>query len=193
MRWTKAALAAFAIAAFGQAAQAEDKRIAVFSPQTSFTLPVIAREGRDYVGLVEVLEPLGNVSAKLDGGKWKLRFDQRDAEFTNGQTRAKFNGKDFDLPAPFRLDGSRGLVPVSSLGSLIPQITGTREVVFHGDSRRLFVGKVAVRFTAELQKSDSAQKEDASRLLLNFTSPVNPTIASEPGKIRLTFTREPIM
>ena len=193
MRWTKAALAAFAIAAFAQAAQAEDKRIAVFSPQTSFTLPVIAREGRDYVGLVEVLEPLGDVSAKLDGGKWKLRFDQRDAEFTNGQTRAKFNGKDFDLPAPFRLDGSRGLVPVSSLGSLIPQITGTREVVFHGDSRRLFVGKVAVRFTAELQKSDSAQKEDASRLLLNFTSPVNPTIASEPGKIRLTFTREPIL
>ena len=195
MRWTKTALTAFAFAfaAFAQAAQAEEKRIAVFSPQTSFTLPVIAREGRDYVGLVEVLEPLGDVSAKMEGGKWKLRFVQRDAEFTNGQTRANIKGKDFDLPAPFRLDGSRGLVPVSSLGALIPQITGTREVVFHGDSRRLFVGKVAVRFTAELQKSDSAQKEDASRLVLNFTSPVNPTIASEPGKIRLTFAREPIM
>ncbi len=193
MRWTKTGLAAFALAALAQAAQAEDKRIAVFSPQTSFTLPVIAREGRDYIGLVEVLEPLGDVSAKLEGGKWKLRFDQRDAEFTTGQTRAKIKGKDFDLSAPFRLDGSRGLVPVSSLGSLIPQITGTREVVFHVDSRRLFVGKVAVRFTSELQNSGSAQKEEASRLVLNFTSPVNPAIASEPGKVRLTFTREPIM
>lgn len=193
MRWTKAALAAFAIAAFAQAAPAEDKRIAVFSPQTSFTLPVIAREGRDYVGLVEVLEPLGDVSAKTEGGKWKLRFDERDAEFISGQTRAKIKGKDVNLPAPFRMEGSRGLVPIASLAALIPQITGTHEVVFHEDSRRLFVGKVAVRFTAELQKGDSGQKEDASRLVLNFTSPVNPAIASEPGKVRLTFTREPIL
>jgi len=30
-------------------------------------------------------------------------------------------------------------------------------------------------------------------LVLTFTSPVSPTIASEPGHVRLTFTREPIM
>ena len=203
MRWTKSALAAlaFALAACAQAApqsglqsgQGQEKHIAVFSPQTSFMLPVIAREGRDYIGLVEVLEPLGDVSAKMEGGKWKLRFNERDAEFVNGQTHVKTKGKDVDLPSPFRMDGSRGLVPVSSLGVLIPQITGTREIVFRADSRRLFVGKVAVRFTVELQKPDSAHTGDPSKLVLNFTSPVNPAIASEPGKIRLTFTREPIV
>jgi len=197
MRWTKPLFAALALAlaalAHPTVAQAEEKHIAVFSPQTSFTLPVIAREGRDYIGLVEVLEPLGDVSAKMDGGRWKLRFNERDAEFINGQTHVKTKGKDVDLAAPFRMDGSRGLVPVASLGALIPQITGTREIVFHEDSRRLFVGKVAVRFTVELQKPDSAHAGDASSLVLNFTSPVNPAIASEPGKVRLTFTREPIV
>jgi N-acetylmuramoyl-L-alanine amidase len=142
---------------------------------------------------VEVLEPLGDVSAKTEAGKWKLRFDQRDAEFINGQTRVKTKGKDLNLPAPFRMEGSRGLVPIASLGSMIPLLTGTREVVFHEDSRRLFVGKVAVRFTVEFTKPDSVQKEENPRLVLNFTSPVNPAIASEPGKVRLTFTREPIV
>ncbi len=199
MRWIKRGwdaitfsapvLLAFALAALtlAQSALAEDKRIAIFSPQTSFTLPVIERDSRDYVGLVEVLEPLGTVAATNDGSKWKLRFEQREVEFVNGETRARIKNKNFDLPAPFRLEGNRGLVPVSSLSSLILVLTANNQIVFHEDSRRLFVGKVAVRFTAELQKATP------SALVLNFTSPVSPTIASEPGKVRLTFTREPIM
>jgi N-acetylmuramoyl-L-alanine amidase len=175
--------------AFLSLARAEEKRIAIFSPQTSFTLPVTERDGRDYVGLVDVLEPLGSVRATTDGNKWKLRFEQREAEFVDRQTLVKLNTKNkkFDLPASFRLESNRGLVPVAALGSLISQLTGISPIVFHEDSRRLFVGKVAVRFTEELQK------ENPPRLVLNFTSPASPTIASEPGKVRLTFTREPIM
>jgi N-acetylmuramoyl-L-alanine amidase len=169
------------------AALAEEKRIAIFSPLTSFTLPVMERDNRDFVGLVEVLEPLGTVAATKEGSKWKLRFEQHDAEFLNGQTRAKIDGQNFDLSAPFRLENGRGLVPVASLGTLVAEITGTKPIVFHEESRRLFVGKVAVRFTEELRK------ETPPVLVLNFTSPASPTIASEPGKVRLTFTREPIM
>jgi len=173
--------------AFGNPAFAQEKSIAIFSPLTSFTLPVVSRDGRDYVGLVEVLEPLGTVAATREGGKWKLRYDLRDSEFQSGQARAKVAGKNFDLPAPFRIESERGLVPVSSLGSLIPEVTGTKPVVFHEESRRLFVGKVAVRFTEELRK------DSPPVLVLTFTSPVSPTIASEPGRVRLTFTREPIL
>ena len=169
------------------AAGAEEKRIAVFSPLTSFTHPVVERDGHDSVGLVEVLEPLGTVAAIKEGSKWKLRFEQHDAEFLNGQARAKIDGKNFDLSAPFRLENGRGLVPVASLGTLVAEITGTKPIVFHEESRRLFVGKVAVRFTEELRK------DTPPVLVLNFTSPASPTIASEPGKVRLTFTREPIM
>ena len=44
-----------------------------------------------------------------------------------------------------------------------------------------------VRFTLELDK------DNPSRLLLGFSAPVNPTIATEPGRVRLTFRREPIV
>ena len=180
-------VSALALSSLVSAQVAQDKRIAIFSPLTSFTLPVVTREGRDYVGLVEVLEPLGTVAATREGGKWKLRFNLLDSEFQNGQMRAKVAGKAFDLPAPFRIESERGMVPISSLGSLIPEVTGTKPVVFHEDSRRLFVGKVAVRFTEELRK------DAPPVLVLTFTSPVSPTIASEPGRVRLTFTREPIL
>ena len=186
-RWCRGG-ALLALAAFVHVpGHAQDKRIVIFSPQTSFALPVIERDGHDYVGLVEVLEPLGTVAATKDGSKWKLRFDQRDAEFFNGQTEAKIKGKSFNLPSPFRLEGSRGLVPIALLGALVHEVTGTNPVVFHEDSRRLFVGKVAVRFTEELRR------DNPPVLVLNFTSPASPTIATEPGKVRLTFTREPIM
>ena len=188
LAWLGLALvSALALSNVASAQGAQDKRIAIFSPLTSFTLPVVSREGRDYVGLVEVLEPLGTVAATREGAKWKLRFNLLDSEFQNNQTRAKISGKNFDLPAPFRIESERGLVPISSLGSLIPEVTGTKPVVFHEDSRRLFVGKVAVRFTEELRK------DTPPVLVLTFTSPVSPTIASEPGRVRLTFTREPIL
>ena len=178
---------AVAWASLGYPAVAEDKRITIFSPLTGFSLPVTERDGHDYVGLVEVLEPLGTVAATKDGAKWKLRFERRDAEFVSGQTEARIEGKTLTLAAQFRLESGRGLVPVSGLGALIQEVTGTKPVVFHEDSRRLFVGKVAVRFTEELRK------DSPPVLVLTFTSPVSPTIASEPGRVRLTFTREPIM
>ncbi len=188
MRWIRRRLAlCLALLAWGRPASAEDKHIVIFSPQTSFTLSVTERDGRDYVGLLEALEPLGTVTATRDGAKWKLRFDLRDSEFLNGQTEAKVQDKRFTLTAPFRLENGRGLVPITGLGYLVQEMTGTKPVVFHEDSRRLFVGKVAVRFTEELRK------DSPPSLVLTFTSPVSPTIASEPGKVRLTFTREPIM
>jgi len=51
----------------------------------------------------------------VDGQRWKLRFDTVDAEFTAGKTRAKIHGHDADFPAPFLIENSRGLVPLSAL------------------------------------------------------------------------------
>ena len=166
---------------------AEDKRIMIFSPLTGFSVPVVERDGHDYVGLVDVLEPLGTVAATRDGTRWKLRFERRNAEFISGQTQAQVEGKTLTLTLPFLMESGRGLVPIPGLGVLVQELTGTKPVVFHEESRRLFVGKVAVRFTEELRKDPEPV------LVLTFTSPVSPTIASEPGHVRLTFTREPIM
>ena len=160
-----------------------EKRITIYSTAANYSLPVAEHSGQDYVGLFETLEPLGQVSAKSDGSKWKLHYNKVDAEFVNGKKKGKINGRDMDLPANFVLDSGRGLVPLSSLSTLLPLFLGG-PVSFHESSRRLFVGEVAVHFTAQIDKA---------ALVMNFTSPVNPSISTEPGRLKMTFTHEPLV
>ncbi len=72
------------------------------------------------------------------------------------------------------MENSRGLVPLASLATLLPRFLGT-PVNFHESARRLFIGDVA--HPTEL----STRGRAPSRLVLNFSAPVNPTISTEPG------------
>ncbi|HXY04042.1 MAG TPA: N-acetylmuramoyl-L-alanine amidase, partial [Terriglobales bacterium] len=54
-------------------------------------------------------------------------------------------------------------------------------------ARRLFIGNVAVHFTAQIVKAPSP------KLVMNFTSPVNPMIATEPGKLEMIFTHDAVV
>ncbi len=171
------------LSAFLLRGASNDKRITIYSAVANYSLPVVEHGGRDYVGLFETLEPLGQVSAKNDGSKWKLRYNNVDSEFVNGKKKGKINGHDMDLPANFVLESGRGLVPLSSLSTLLPRFLGG-PVSFHESSRRLFVGEVAVHFTAQI---------DRAALVMNFTSPVNPQISTEPGRLKMTFTHEPLV
>jgi N-acetylmuramoyl-L-alanine amidase len=165
---------------------ADEKHIVIYAPNTSFSLPVTDRDGREYVGLLESVEPLGKVSARTDGLHWKLHYGDGDSDFMAGRNRAKVRGHDIDFPGNFLLENGRGLVPLVSLGTLLPRILGT-PVSFNPVSRRLFVGNVATHFTAQLSHTTPP------RLVMNFTAPVNPTIATEPGRLRMSFTREPLV
>jgi len=115
-----------------------------------------------------------------------MRFNNSDGDFVAGKTKAKVRGRDFDLGAPFFIENSRGMVPLSSLSTLLPRFLGN-PVNFHEAARRLFVGDVATQVTAQLDTSTPP------RLVLNFTAPVNPTISTEPGKLRMVFAREPLV
>lgn len=168
------------------AGSADEKRLTIYSSQATYSLPIIDRNGREYIGLLEVLEPLGNVSAKIDGQRWKLRFRDVDGEFTQGKDRAKVHGRDAALFGPFLLENGRGLVPVVSVSTLFPRFVGG-PVTFTEASRRLFIGNTATRFTTEITGTAPP------KLVLNFTSPVNPTIATEPGRLRMVFRREPVI
>ena len=163
-----------------------EKQISIYSKAANYSLPVI-EHGQDYVGLFEILEPLGTVRIKSEGSKWKLRYNDVDSEFTNGKKRAKVKGREIDLPANFVLEEGRGLVPLASLSTLLPQFLGG-PVTFHENSRRLFVGDVAVHFTAQIN-NDAA----GSGLVMNFTAPVNPSISTEPGKLRMLFNHEALV
>lgn len=166
-------------------AAAPEKHLSVYSTAANYSLPIIERDGRDYVGLLELLEPLGTVSAKSEPPRWRLHYNNVLSEFAVGNTRARIQGRDAVLPTKFLLENGRGLVPVSSLASILLRILGG-PVTVHEESGRVFVGGVATHFTA------SVSPDDSSRLVFHFTSPVNPTVATEPGKIYLTFNREPV-
>src|ERR1700720_1192202 len=164
----------------------EEKRISIYSNAANYSLPVLERNGDEYIGLLEVFEPLGAVSAKASGNHWKFRYYDVESDFTTGKTRARIHGSDFDLPANFLLENGRGLVPLSCLGSLMPRILGG-PVTFNQNSRRLFVGSVAVHFTAQVSKTTPP------KLVINFTGPVNPMIATEPGTLRMIFRHEAVV
>jgi len=164
----------------------EEKHISVYSNAANYSLPVLERNLTEYVGLLEIFEPLGVVSAKLNGTHWKFRYYEVESDFTAGSTHARIRGIDVELPSVFLLENGRGLVPLSSLSTLLPRILGG-PVTFNPPARRLLIGNVAVHFTAQVSKTTPP------KLVMNFTAPVNPTIAAEPGRLRMVFSREALV
>jgi N-acetylmuramoyl-L-alanine amidase len=165
---------------------AEEKHVSVYSPVAVYTLPVVERAGRDYVGLLELLEPLGRVSTESNGHVLRLRYNAIDAEFAAGKIRAKIHGRDFDFPAPVLIENSRGLIPLASLSALLPRFLGA-PVNFRESARRLFIAGVGI------QPSFRLDAANPPRLILSFTGPVNPTISTEPGKLKMVFKRDPVV
>ncbi len=184
VRWIFTGLVIFIAVLFLSAASTE-KRLSIYSTAANYSLPVVQRGGRDYVGVLEVLDPLGTVTAKTDGTRWRIHYNNILGEFFAGRSRARVQGRDADLSGAFLLEGGRGLVPLASLGSLLPRFLGG-PVTFHEDSGRLFIGNVATHFTAAVAEDNPTQLE------FHFSSPVNPSVASEPGKVHLRFNHEPL-
>src|SRR5579885_2551852 len=92
--WVVLAVLAVALVLSGAS---PEKHLAVYSVAANYSLPLVQRDGRDYVGLLELLEPLGKVSAKADGGRWRLRYNNVEADFQAGKSRAQVQGRDADL------------------------------------------------------------------------------------------------
>src|SRR4051794_23945421 len=165
---------------------APEKHLSVYSVAANYSLPLVQREGHDYVGLLELLEPLGKVSAKADGSRWRLRYNSVQAEFEVNKARARVQGRDAELGGKFVMENKRGFVPLGSLSALLPRILGG-PVSLHEVSDRLFIGNVATHFTASLAG------DNPPRLVFHFTAPVNPSIATDGGVLRMTFSREPLV
>ena len=163
-----------------------EKHFSVYSVAANYSLTLVQREGHDYVGLLELLEPLGKVSARSEGSRWRLRYNRVEGDFQSGKTRARVQGRELELTGKFLAENDRGYVPVSSLPSLLPRFLGG-PVTLHEDSGRLFVGSVATHFTASLAAGSSA------KLVFNFTAPVNPNITTDPGSLHLAFTHDPVV
>jgi N-acetylmuramoyl-L-alanine amidase len=169
----------------------ETHQLAVFSAQSSYSVPIINANGQQYVGLVELLEPLGNVEARPDGKKYKLKFAapggrEMELQFHDGKDKGKVKGDNIKLPANFVMQNDRGYVPLVGASELLTKMLSV-PIRFHPAARRLFIGDIGQRFTLDLRPGTP------SKLFISFDSPVNPTIATEPGHIRFTFRREPVL
>jgi len=179
-----------AILLLGFSPAAEEKLLAVYTPQTSYTIPVLDHDGQEYVSLTDLVDPFGTSTLTHKGNRWKLRLaasgGTMEAEFSDGNDMAKVRGKKLQLDHGFWTDGQRGYVPIGSVPQLMSAVT-RQATDFRVNSRRLFVGNVTTTYSEENSKTSP------NRLVLHFSAPVNPTISTEPGRILLTFKREPVI
>ncbi|MFZ0311343.1 MAG: N-acetylmuramoyl-L-alanine amidase [Candidatus Korobacteraceae bacterium] len=166
-------------------------QLTIYSSQTSYSVPLLDVKGVPYAGLVDLLEPLGDIDARPDGKKYKVKFTPPggravEAQFNDGKDKAKVLGQNYKLAANFVLQNGRGYVPLSSVPEILDKLLA-KPVQLHAAARRLFIGDVPIRFSLELDKSTPP------KLVVSFPSPVNPTVATEPGRVRFTFRREPVV
>jgi len=164
----------------------EERRVSVYAPQTSYRLAVVERDRKEYVGLLDLLEPLGAASTSSAGAEWTIRWNGVEARFTEGKSKGKIRGNKVDLSAPLLVENGRPLVPLRSLATLLSRFLDTR-VDVHDSARRVFIGNVGARFTTELKKGDPPA------LVLNFSMPVSPSISTEGGKLKMVFVRDPVV
>src|SRR5580658_1157854 len=106
------------------AAPPPERHLSVYSTAANYSLPIVERQGHDYIGLLELLDPLGTVSAKSDPPRWRIYYNNILGEFTVGKTHGKVQGRESDLSGKFVMENGRGLVPVAALGSLLPRFLG---------------------------------------------------------------------
>lgn len=164
----------------------EERRVSIYAPQTSYRVAVVERDRKEYVGLLDLLEPLGAATSSSAGAEWTIRWSGVEARFTEGKTKGKIRGNKADLTAPLLVENGRPLVPLRSVATLLSRFLDTR-VDVHDSSRRVFIGNVGARFTTELKKGEPPA------LVLNFSMPVSPSISTEGGKLRMVFTRDPVV
>src|SRR2546427_9153350 len=155
----------------------DQKRISIYSGSANYTLNVQDRDGKEYVDLLEILQPLGATSIRSDRSSWRLRFGNAESEFIPEKARARIRGSDFDLPGKFKLENGRGLVPLASLSTLLPQFLGA-PVAFRESSRRLFIGNVSLHFVPQGNRANPPIPG------LGFKFPLEPIVASQASQPR---------
>jgi N-acetylmuramoyl-L-alanine amidase len=169
----------------------EGTPLSVYSRQAFYTVPLTTQYGQPYVGLVELLEPLGAVDSRVDGKKLKLKFSPsggRDLElqFQDGKDKGKVKGDNIKLPANFAIQDGRGYIPLSAVSEVLAR-TLSQQIRLNPTALRLFIGDVGEQFTLDLRNGTP------SKLFISFDAPVTPTIATEPGHIRFTFRKDPVL
>src|SRR5205823_5169590 len=172
---------------------AEPDKLSVYASQARYSIPILSLDGRQYVGILELIGPLGTPELKSEGKKWKLRVPDpkvagkfADAEFEEGSATVRVRGRQTTLSSPVRSENRHLLVPVHGIGTILIPLLGT-DVTFHEAAHRLFLAGTATAISSELRKGDP------SILALHFAEAVSPNIHSEGNALILSFTQDPVV
>src|SRR5690242_8323476 len=73
------------------------KQFTVYTPQTSYSMEVLERQGQMYISLLDLLGPLGITIAPPRGNTWTVELNKIEAHFTEGKDTARIRGSTVDL------------------------------------------------------------------------------------------------
>jgi N-acetylmuramoyl-L-alanine amidase len=207
MRWSKPGLAltlAALCCAMAFTGAVPEKQLTVYTAQSSYSLPVLERNGKAYIGVTELLTPLGATITHGKGKDWKVELNKAEAKLTEGKDKALIRTQDkalirsqqVDLGGNVLVEGGRVLAPLDSALPLLSRLLNTA-ADFHQPSRRIFIGQSFTRFNAEYKNGDRPS------LVLNFTQPLHRldtnhdeergTLFTHTNKTTLTFHKDPVV
>src|SRR3954464_385185 len=162
----------------------EKKRLSIYSSRANFSVSVSDHDGKEYVALADVLQPLGG-SLFGENNKIKFKLGNAAGECEEGKAKCRIGGNNTELSGKLVVVEGIPLVPLHSLPFVLTGLLDTR-FDFHENSRRMFLGNYGNGFKAEAKKSDPPS------VVFEFSAPVNPSISTEPGKLHMLFTHDGI-
>src|SRR5690242_4475662 len=97
MLWSKtgAALAILALVALccalGVSGAGPEQQLIVYSGQSSYSLPVVDRDGKPYISVSDLLSPLGSSQPITKGKDLRISLNKMDLRLTEGKDKAVIN------------------------------------------------------------------------------------------------------
>ncbi len=107
-------------------------------------------------------------------------------QFQDGKDKGKIKGDNIKLPANFAIQNGRGYIPLSAVSEVLAR-TLSQQIRLNPAP----CGSLSV-MSASISRS-ILRNGTPSKLFISFGAPVNPTIATEPGHIRFTFRKDPVL
>ncbi len=127
----------------------ERKRLSIYSSRANYSVSVVDHEGKEYVALAEVLQPLGG-SLSSENNKIKFRLGNATGECEEAKTKCRIGGNNIDLSAKLVIADGTAMIPLHSLPIVLSVLMDTR-FDFHEVSRRMFLGNYGNSFKAEVK------------------------------------------
>src|SRR5437588_3150730 len=111
MRWSKklgSMLTAFVLISCALLLSVADpaKQFTIYTPQTTYSIEVMERQGQPYINLMDLLEPLGATNVRNSGVNWTLQLNKVEAHFTEGKDTAKIKGATVELSGGVLVENS---------------------------------------------------------------------------------------